>query len=347
MITVNQRPGVYSRYDVSSSGTAPLSLKYAAVAARASGGAADGTVYRFKSYNEACEVFLPDEDGVFMRATILTLFECGVSEILACPVGADYESAFSALRTAENIGAVVTDACESPDLEALKTHVTACSLERRERLGFCGIDDPSEALDAASLLNCERIVLCCPSVSSLATGSRSSVLAAAALAGKILASSDPAANLNGSQFLGITMPEPLNEPVIQELLANGVTVFESVGGVTECIRALTTRTSTAGAPDRGLAGVNTILIIDNVIETMRATLKSRLGGGRVGGAPLESIRSQAAVVLSEKMAEGLLASFSPPRCYPHADDPAVCVVEMGFKVAHVLSHISVTAHIEV
>ncbi len=90
-----------------------------------------------------------------------------------------------------------------------------------------------------------------------------------------------------------------------------------------------------------------MLIIDNVIETLRATLKARLGGGRIGGAPLEAIRSQTAVVLSEKKAEGLLESFSSPRCYPHADDPAVCVVEIGFKAAHVLSQINVTAHIEV
>jgi phage tail sheath gpL-like len=240
------------------------------------------------------------------------------------------------LQTAENIGAVITDATDEASILELKAHVLACSAERKERVGFCGLANPEEAAALAETLNCERTVLCVPGVTY-----------AAALAGRLLSARDPAINLNGSAVPRLAVPDVLPEAAIQTLLAAGVTVFEGVGGVTECIRALTTRTSSNGAADRSLSGINTVLIIDDVIATTRATLKARLGGGRLNGSPVESIRSQVAVLLAEKKAEGLLESFEAPRCYPAPEDPAVCVVEMSFRVAHVVSQIAVTAHIEV
>jgi hypothetical protein len=335
LIINNHRPGVYSRYDVSSTSTAPLSLKYAAVAAKAAGGEA-GTLYGFNSYGEACETFAPDTDGLHMREILRVLFESGVSRVLVSPVGDDYAEAFAILASAENIGAVITDATDTADILALKAHVLACARERKERVGFFGGADPDAAAELAQAVNCERVVLCSPSV-----------IYAAALAGRLLSSGDAAINFNGAVFPRLAVPDVLPEAKIQALLAAGVTVFESVGGVTECIRALTTRTKSNSAPDRSLTGLNTILIIDDVIQTTRETLKARLGGGRVNGSPLESIRSQVAVVLAEKKADGLLESFEAPRCTPAPEDPAVCVVEMSFKVAHVVSQIVVTAHIEV
>jgi hypothetical protein len=335
LIINNQRPGVYSRYDITSAATAPLSLKYAAVAAKGVGGEA-GALYGFGSYGEACGVFAPDTAGTFMREILRVLFEGGTSRVLVCPVGASYAEALAVLETADNIGAVITDATAQEDILALRAHVLACSQERKERIGFCGMADLDTAIAVANAANCERVALCHPSA-----------VCAAALAARLLSSGDPAINLNGAAFPQLAPPDALPEATIQTLLAAGVTVFESVGGETECIRALTTRMSSNGAPDRSLSGLNTIRIIDDVIGATRATLKARLGGGRIGGSPLESIRAQAAVVLAEKKAEGLLESFAAPRCYPAPEDPAICVVEMGFKVAHVVSQIVVTAHIEV
>lgn len=346
MTVQNLRPGVYSRYDVTSMYTTPLSLKYAAVVARSIGGES-GELYRFTSYQDACEIFSPDGSGVIMRSLIGLLFDSGVSVVLAVPAGDGYESALTALETAENVGAIICDATNIDDLTALKVRVAANSDARRECLGFCGIDDPTRAMEAARTLNCERIVFACPAVSSKTEGTRAAALAAAALAGKILASGDAAANLNGCAFPLPTLPEPLPESTIQSLLEAGVTVFESVGGETECIRATTTRTMTSGAPDRSMTGVNTILIIDDVMQSVRSMLKSHLSGSRVNGSPLESIRSQVTIVLAEKQNDGLLESFSAPRCYASSSDPSVCVVEMSFAVAHAVSQIHVTAHIQV
>lgn len=340
----NQRPGVYSQYDITSMYTTPLSLKYAAVVAKAAGGEA-GVAYRLKTYSEACETFLPDTEGVFMRSILAVLFESGVSEVLAVPVRDGYEAALDMLETAENIGAIVCDSQEPDVLAALKARVQKNCEERRECIGFCGIGNPDDAISSAESLNCERIVLACPQVFSRISGARSPVIAAAALAGKILAMGNAAINLNGEEFYSLTSADVLPEKTIQSLLSAGVTVFEDVGGTVECIRALTTRTKTNGAPDRSLAGINTILITDDVMSSIRASLKKVLRGGRISGSPIDSIRSQVAVVLGEKQSEGLLESFEPPHCRASDFDPAVCVVELSFAVAHVISQIHVTAHI--
>lgn len=346
MTVNNQRPGVYSSYEATSGYAAPLSLKYAAVVAKANGGE-PGNLYRFENAKDAGEVFAPDTDGVFMRSCIGILFDSGVSEVLAVPVGDSYENALASLEGAQNIGAVICDATSIPDLTALKERVNASSAALRECIGFCGINDPAAAKQAALALNCERISLSCPAVYAGSTGACSAVLAAAALAGKILASGDAATNLTGSSFPLLTLPEYLNEDTIQQLLESGVSVFESVGGVTECIRAMTTRTKTNGIPDRSFTGINTILIIDDVMQNVRQRLKSQLTGGRISGSPLDSIRSQVAVLLAEKQTDGLLEGFEAPRCYPSAADPSVCVVEMSFAVAHVVNQIHVSAHVQV
>lgn len=345
MIVQNKRPGVYSSYEVTSGYTSPLSQKYAAVIAKAQGGEV-GKLYSFNSYSEACGVFMPDCDGVFMRALLRVLFDSGVSAVLAVPVGDSYEAAFDMLKTAENIGAVVCDTTDISNLQGLANLVRGNALNRRECMAFCGISDPAAAMSAARAVNCERVVITCPSAEAKNGGEKAAAIAAAALAGKILASGDAAANFNGDNFPVLSSVDTMSEETIQSLLEAGVTVFENVSGQVECVRTLTTRTTTGGATDRSLAGINTVLIIDDVMQYIRATLKLRLSGGRIGGASSESIRSQVAVALVAKQSDGLIESFEIPRCYPSTDDPDVCVVELSFKVAHVVAQIHVTAHIQ-
>jgi hypothetical protein len=282
-----------------------------------------------------------------MRGLIDVLFESGVSRVLAVPVGDDYETAFGALSGEENIGAVICDAALREDLEKLKAYLIKSFEERRECVAFCGIGDAESAASMAESLNCERVVMASPAVTLKKDGRQSAVFAAAVIAGRVLATGDAAYNFNGEGFPLLSTAEPLPENTIQSLLSSGVTVFENVGGAVECIRALTTRTKTNGVPERSMTGINTVLIIDDVMQFVRATLKIQLRGGRVSASPIESIRSQVVVALSQKLEEGLIESFGPPRCYPDLTDPSVCVVEMSFTVAHVISQIHVTAHIQV
>lgn len=346
MLINNQRPGVYSRYDLTSTYSTPRSANGAAVVARANGGVAN-TLYTFSSYQKAAEVFAPDAAGTHMLTCVKLLFDSGVSQVVAVRTDGDYAAALEKLEQVDNIGAVVFDASNAADIQLVKASVQRSADGLRERVGYCGVDDAEAAVAAARAVNCERIVICAPAAAVQNGADAAAVYTACALAGKVLAQNDCAYNWNGAEFPLLEPPVRLEEAVIQQLIGAGVTVFEQVGDAVECIRAVTTRTKTGTVEDRSMHSLNTILIVDDVMQSIRAALKLRLRGARVSAQSLQSISSQVTVELAGKQDDGILESFSPPSVYLDESDPSVCIVELSFKVAHVVSQIYITAHIQV
>lgn len=342
----NQRPGVYSRYDISSAYTAPQSGGYAAVVAKATGGEV-GTLYTFTTLAQLGEVFSPDQDGAALRGCAEILLRSGVSQMYAVAVAEDYPAAFDLVSGLENVTALVCD-CEKPEqLAAMKASVDKSAGALRERVGYCGLAGTQGATEAATALNSERMVLCCPAVAVSGGTQRHAAYGAAALAGRVLAQNDCTYNFSGEPLDRVEAPERLPEEDVQSLLACGVTVLEQSGGQVECVRALTTRTRSGGETDYALRGLNTILYIDSVMQGIRASLRASLRGVQLTTRSLHSIQSQVVVELAEKADRGVIESFDTPKVYSDKSDPTVCVVELAFHVAHVISQIHVTAHIQV
>lgn len=342
LITNNQRPGVYSRYDVSTLYAASSSSKYAAVVAKAAGGDPD-IPQAFTSYTGAREIYGP-EDRMMLGAMSI-LFGSGVSRVIAVPVaGNDYTAALAAAASMDGVGAVVCDAEETGDVKKVLASVEAASGALRERIGYCGVGDGEAALAAAGALDSERMVLCCPGGLPLGdTGEPSPFFTAAAVAGAVLAADDPVHNFSGQGITCLEPPRRLAEEQVQNLLAGGVTVVEPVGEGVQIVRALTTK---AGS-DRAMGSLNTILVIDDVMADTRATLQQRLRGSRITAHSRDSILAQVMVVLAGKQDDGIIESFLAPKVYAHEEDPSVCVVELSFQAAHVLSQIHLVAHIQV
>ena len=168
------------------------------------------------------------------------------------------------------------------------------------------------------------------------------------MAGEILCESDPSTGFSGRE---IPLPEGLSRELGQDegetLLGAGVTPLETQPGGVEIIRAVTTRTKTGGKTDLSFLPVNTILIIDHVMETVRGALKSRLTGMKNTTQTRESIASQVTVELGQLLDGEIIESYEPPRVYVHPDDPAVLVVELAFAVAHAANQILISASIQV
>lgn len=342
----NQRPGVYSRYDISSLYTAQRSAGYAAVVAKAAGGET-GKLYEFTGVAPLAEAFPADGGGDALRGCVQILLQSGVAKVYAVPVEEDfYEDALALVEGLENVAAVVCDCVEAADLKALRDSVKRSSDALRERVAFAGICGAA-AKEAAALLNSERVVLCCPDLQPAGGGHARAVYGAAALAGKVLSQNDPAWNYSGEYLITVSGPPRLPESEVQALLAAGVTVLEENGGAVEVVRAVTTRTKTGGETDYALRGLGAILCIDDVMRSVRAALGAALRGTHLSSRSLESIRSQAAVVLADKADAGVVESYEIPAVRLHESDPTVCVVELSFRVAHVVSQIYVSAHIQV
>lgn len=343
-----KRPGVYSEYSVSSLYTRPKTNKNIAVAAFFPEGTL-GEVKTIASYSDALTLFGAGNSLLLAMCNIL--LQSGINKLYFLPVHDENEGylhAFAVFEAMEDIGAVLCDSQKEAVLIALAASVEKSSSALRERFALCGADTPAVASALAQRINCERLVLTCPSVEVASLNVAHAVLGACGTAGIILPTDDPAASFNGEVLPVVTgIPVPLSEAEIETLLSTGVTPLEVASGKVECIKAITTRTKTDGNPDISFTSVNTILIIDDVITTIRNSLKPRLKGLKNNLQTRESIVSQVTVELARKVDLSIIDDFLPPRVYPHPNDPSICVVELSFTVAHVINQIIISANIKV
>lgn len=343
---LHERPGVYSSYDASTVVSGGRAVRTIGVAAAAGSGQENQAVL-LTSYSAGAAHF--GEEGT-MAKLLRLLFLNGASTVAAVRVQAeDYESAFAVLEK-EDVQVVVCDSGELTVQQALRTHVTAASSARRERIGVVGSsgETVSQLAARAAALNSERMVLVGPDVLDSSGTRLSGVYAAAAVAGAIAAGKDPAVPLNGVELQGLGgVSAALSDTEIDTLVRAGVTPLESVAGTVSPIRGITTRTTTGEAPDTTWRELTTILIVDDVIPTIRDALRSRFTRTKNTARTRSAIRSQVIVELEKKVMAETIDSYGQVTAAPSEEDPSVCEVEFSFAVAHGLNQIYLTAHITV
>ena len=348
------RPGVFSEYTVET--------YYPGEAGRAVGivCAAKGTLpikaVKITGKRDLALHFAQDGEGETLYSTALLLLENGVRTVYCVPVCAgtdgqrtaeNYKAGFAELERAEDIYAVLCDRDDTAVLGALKQHVAGMSNRQRERLGFAApASSESDPLEMAEALGSERICVCAPMAS--VGGTAHGVFLAAATAAACVCAADPSAGLAGFAPKGITaLSEQAEEEEIESWIAGGVTAYETVGAGVELIRLLSTRTAAGGAADNTFRSLNTVMIIDNVLGSVRDALKLRLAGLKNNEASRGAIKTQAAVELKKKLDAGIIEDYAAPVVTPSGDDPAVCVVELAFRVCTAVNQIHVTAFVSV
>lgn len=282
--TIHERPGVYSSYDASSVVSASAAAKTIGAAAVATKGTAN-KVELITSYEEGKSVFGEDASGVYGMSTLLKfLFANGAGAVKAVAVGKDeseekdYASAFAALSDEEDVGVMVCDSAAQSVHLLLKTAAEDASAARRERIAVIGGSEETVAqmVNRAKAVNSERVVLVGPDIASDDGGTMSAVFAAAAVAAVIAGNTDPSVPINGAELtLFGAAGKRLSDNEIDQLVRGGVTPIETVGGVSSPVRGITTKTSSGGAADTTWRELTTILIVDEVIPTIRSALRTR------------------------------------------------------------------------
>ena len=277
--TIHERPGVYSSYDASSVVSASAAAKTIGAAAVATKGTAN-KVELITSYEEGKSVFGEDASGVYGMSTLLRfLFANGAGAVKAVAVGKDeseekdYASAFAALSDEEDVGVMVCDSAAQSVHLLLKTAAEDASAARRERIAVIGGSEETVAqmVNRAKAVNSERVVLVGPDIASDDGGTMSAVFAAAAVAAVIAGNTDPSVPINGAELtLFGAAGKRLSDNEIDQLVRGGVTPIETVGGVSSPVRGITTKTSSGGAADTTWRELTTILIVDEVIPTIRS-----------------------------------------------------------------------------
>ena len=345
----HERPGVYSSYDASAVVTAGRGSKIIGVAAKAASGTV-GEVVTLTGYTAGVAAFGEDVDPG-MSTILRLLFLNGASTVAAVRVAdeePDYAGAFGVLGKVE-AQILVCDSGELSVQQALRTAVETASEQRRERLAVVGGSGlkASELVERAAELNSERMVLVGPDLVR-GEGTLPGVFASAALAGAIASGTDPAIPLNGAELSGLEgLTEDYTDNDIDLLVRGGVTPLESVGGVVSPVRGITTRTTTGGAADSTWRELTTILIVDDIIPSIRTALRSRFSRAKNTARGRSAIRSQVIVELEKKVAAEIIDSYGEVMVNALEEDPTVCLVEFGFAVAHGLNQIYLTVHMTV
>lgn len=348
----HERPGVYSVYDASTVVSAGRGSKIVGVAAKAVRGTV-GEAVTITGYAAGVAVF--GEDTAPGMSTILKLlFLNGAAQVVAVRVAdtgtaADYQAAFEALGKRE-AQILVCDSAAVEVQQALRTALETASQQRKERIAVVGGSGESAAqlVEHAAKLNSERMVLVGPDALDGSGHTLPGVFAAAAVAGVLADSRDPAVPLNGAELAGLGgLAEEYSDNDIDLLVRGGVTPLESVSGVISPVRGITTRTTTGGAVDTTWRELTTILIVDDIIPAVRAALRSKFSRTKNTARTRSAIRSQVIVELEKKLAAEIIDSYGDVTVTADADDPSVCLVEFGFTVAHGLNQIYLTVHISV
>ena len=173
-------------------------------------------------------------------------------------------------------------------------------------------------------------------------------MAAAALAGVLCDQSDPAMPLNGQVLQGISgVTAGYEDTEYDALVAAGVTALECVGGRVSVIRGLTTRTKTGDAADKTFRELTTILIVDDVIPSIRRALRAKFTRAKNSALTRNAIRNQVIVELEDRIDKEIIEGYDNLTVTASTTDPTTCVVGFEFRVVHGLNRIYLTAHISV
>lgn len=335
------RPGVFSSY---SAGGQPGGWGRRFAGLIVSGVTAPGVPVWVATGAEAAKVLAAPEEKAALAACEL-LLATGAGKVWLCPVAeGGWQAAFDLAGAEAELDTLLCDCQGEAEARAFAAMLTNAAADRRERVGVIASAEDKAALALAAAVNCERVMIAAGS--GIYQGCDAPLCLAAAVAGKLLGRSAPDESLSAAVLEELEAVSPTRtEPEIEALLRGGVVPAEWVGNRAECIRGVTTRTRNGSAPDSTWRDITTLLTVDHIMQAVRQMLTEKLRGVRSSQQSLESVASQVTVLLRQKEEEGLLADWSDPVVYTRPEDASVCVVELSFAVARVVSRITVTASI--
>ncbi len=346
-MSVNERPGVYSSYEVSSALYGNGGGRAVGVAACSAGGT-KGAVQQVSNYTAAAAAYGPESN---LTKLIKILLQNGVSAVYAVPVAVngaagktEYTAAFTALMEIPEIGYMICDSREQEIHGAMLSAISGGDEKSKYRIGIAeAIGDVTALCNHAAALNSERMVLMAGCEKGATAGST-----AAAVAGVLSAQTDPALPLGGAELLGLGAPEQkFSDNDVNTLVQSGVSPVESLGETVCVIRGVTTRTKTGGVNDRTWRDLTTILIVDTVLPGIRDSLRARFARAKNTAQSRGAIRTQVVIELERYRTAEIIDGYSQVAVQADESDPAVCCVSFAFQVAHGLNRIELVAHITV
>lgn len=331
-ILTYERPGVYPSYEDSSLTSAKPGSGTVCIAAN--GGS--GGPYQWTSYGRA----VADVGLCPLSELTRIALKNGAGSVYGIPAGNNYTAAFETAAALNDVKVMVCDSTDPDVQKALRDTVESCSAQRKERIAVVSgseSEDVSDLIARAAVLNHPRIVLVSPSLCS-----GNGAACAAAVAGTIAGSSDPALPLGGTVLRGMTGTDTIYANSDLDLMARGgVTPLEMMGGSGSMVYAVTT------CADPAWRELSAVLTADEVIPAIRHALCDKFTQSKNTARTRGAIRSLVELELQNRVDREMIGSYENVSVTALESDPTVCLVEFAFTVARGLNHIRLSAHITV
>ena len=344
-MSMGERPGIYTSYTTSGIRYGGASQFAVGIAAQASAGTAGESV----ALTSPAAARAQFGDGSNLAKLSELAFRNGASVVKGVRVSGSYESAFGVLCADESVKAITCDSSDAQTHAQLKSAVAGAEGACAHKLGIVeGTGTVQALVAAAAALNSERIVMTAPGGTDGGGAAMTAGSTAAALAGVIAAQTDAALPLNGAALKGIeSVAASYTDGDITLLVRGGVTPLERTGGETCVVRGVTTRTTTGGTPDATWRELNTILVVDDVVPSVRDALKSGFARAKNTAQTRGAIRTRVIIELESKKRAEIIEGYDAVTVAQNDDDPTVCDVSFEFTVAHGLNRIVISAFITV
>lgn len=334
----SKRPGVYPNYD--NSGI--IYGNDSAVGIVAKSYAQTGKVYEISSIEDILSEF--GNQGIMYDMCRLALIN-GTSKIFAVSVGEDdnpdYETAFSLLSNNSYVKVVV---CDSNDLSVhtlLKNSVLSSSNNEFERIGIVSCSNSDTPSEWAGNFDSERIVLIAQNSIDDEGNVQNSSLLSAALAGVICSEINPAAPISGKPIRGIyALSTNISEDDINSFINVGITPIEVYDYSASIICAVTSKKYDSG-DDKVFSSLNSIIIFDDVISSVRKLLRKQFIGTLNNSKNCVSISTQVTIELEKKLLMGIIGAYEPPVVTISSSDNSTCLVDLSFSMSRGLNQIFV------
>ena len=351
-IIAHERPGVYSSYDASAAVSRAAGSKCVGLAVRMSEPAQG--MWQFSRYEQAVAAFGVGEQESPAQLVRL-LLENGAAQVFVYPVEgedkADYRTVFDTMAAQEDLAVLVCDSTLVQVQQVLRDSInTACAAQRECIAVVAGdaCESVDELVERAQAINSERMVLTAPGCVDAQGDSISGLQIAAATAGVIAGQTDPALPLGGAVLGGLYgVDGQYEDSELDVLIRGGVTPVQELSGTVCVVRGVTTRTKVDGAPDTTWRDLNSILVVDDVILSVRNTLKSRFRRAKNTAQTRGAIRSQVVLELENKLAREIITGYDEVSVQQDSEDPTRCLVDFSFAVTHGINQIWLSAHITI
>lgn len=301
-------------------------------------------IYEIRKLNDAKKIF---GDNSTISKLCETALKNGAHRIVALAVNNSlegYKYGFSLLKDISEVSVLICDS-ENIDINLLlKSSVEVASQNKNERIGIVSGSSSNDRIEFAKKFNSERIIVVAQA--SINDETSGSCTLAAALAGIITGYDNIIIPFTNLKIKGCSPTlESLSQIDINNYINAGITTFEYENDQLKPIKVITSKTYNNCVLDEDYRNVNTILIVDYVMISLRNYLKSIFEGECNDNFVLNSIKTQAQILLKTFLDNDIISDFSI--CKIESDENNICNITIEFTPITLVNQLNITANIRV